>query len=96
MDSKQNAIVTHHITHLVDDAKITFEHGNKDGAAYLACIAGMWWNCCKLNLVNPFDDHFLNVWFTTGYDCFTQSLGITIELRKKMLDYEADWAKKHP
>jgi len=89
-------IIARHINHLVDDAKDILKAGNKDGAAYLACIAGMWWNHCKLNLLNPFSDSFLNSWFTTGYDCYTQSIGMTVALRKKMLDYESDWAKKHP
>ncbi len=96
MDANKTVLVTRHITRLVDDSKDVLERGNKDGAAYLACIAGMWMNFFKLPLVNPYSDSFLHSWFTTGYDCYTQSLGINDELRKQIIEHEKKWAKEHP
>ena len=73
-----------------DRARNVLNDGNRLAASYLACIAGMWTNCAKLPCNNPYsgEDHLLYEWFNTGYDAFTQSIGMTYELRKKMTEYE--------
>lgn len=97
MDERQRNIVTIHINHLIDDSKSVSEGGNKHGSAYLACIAGMWANHCKLDFDFPYDDGFswLNDWFRTGYDAYNQSLNVSAAVRKKQLDYEKKRNKEY-
>jgi hypothetical protein len=97
MTPEQRTVVTRHITHLMDDSKTVAEGGNKHGSAYLACIAGMWANHCKLDFNFPYTDGFswLNDWFRCGYDAYNQSLNVSAGVRKKQLDYEKKQNKKY-
>lgn len=81
-------------------AEDTYKKGNKHGGMYLAMIAGMWANTCRLPRVpNLFADGEteLYMWYIYGHDANEDAIRSNekeMALRKKMEENKAKNAKK--
>lgn len=77
------------IDNLMERATHALENENKLGAAYLACVAGMWANRFNMSYRIDTMHAFLAEWFRSGYEAFTQAAQATIKIRKAQADKEA-------
>lgn len=82
-------------------AEDAYQRGNKYGGMYLAMIAGMWANTCRLPRdPNIFanSENELYMWYIYGHDANEDAIRSNekeMELRKKMEEIKAKNAKKN-
>ena len=86
----KQANVDNYLVEYKDRALAALANGNQMGAAYLACLGGMWTNACRQPHINPFvdDNTILYRWFANGYDDYSAAIKISAEVRAKQLKAE--------